>query len=347
MDAKVKLSLDQAMQLAIDEAYKGAAFVSPNPKVGCVVLDSNGYLLSIGHHQFFGGPHAEVEALKNLSVDQLKGASLIVTLEPCAHEGKTPSCAKKIATLPIAQVVYGIQDPNPLVAGQGARILQDAGIQTFEYQGSLKAELYDVCEEFLVNFTNKRVFVAMKVAQSLDGKIALKNGQSQWITGPESRDEVQRIRSYYDAVLVGHGTLVKDDPSLNIRIPGLDKINWAVILGLKKISKDMKVFKVRPTEKVVSLSGELSEILQQMWDLGIRSVLVEGGSRVFSNFIKSGYVDRLHLFTAPIIMGQGMGWTDNLEILNLESVARPQRIKTQMRGVDTYQSLAFGADYQR
>lgn len=347
MDAKIKLSLDQAMQLAIDEAYKGAAFVSPNPKVGCVVLDSSGYLLAKGHHQFFGGPHAEVEALKNLSNDQLKGASLFVTLEPCAHEGKTPSCAKKIATLPIAQVVYGLQDPNPLVAGQGAQIIRDAGIQTLEYQGFLKSELFEVCEEFLVNFTKKRVFVAMKVAQSLDGKIALKNGQSQWITGPESREEVQRIRSNYDAVLVGHGTLVKDNPSLNIRIPGLEKINWAVILGSQKVPKEMNVFKVRPADKVVSLNGELPEILDQIWKLGIRSVLVEGGSQVFSSFIKSGFVDRLHLFTAPIVIGQGMGWTEDFEILNLESIARPQRIKTQMRGIDTYQSLAFGADHQR
>lgn len=347
MDAKIKLSLDQAMQLAIDEAYIGAAFVSPNPKVGCVVLDSNGYLLSKGHHQFFGGPHAEVEALKKLTYDQLKGASLIVTLEPCAHEGKTPSCAKKIATLPVAQVVYGLQDPNPLVAGQGAQIIREAGIQALEYQGNLKADLYEVCEEFLVNFTKKRVFVAMKVAQSLDGKIALKNGQSQWITGPESREEVQRIRSNYDAVLVGYGTLVKDNPSLNIRVPGLVKINWAVILGSKNVSKEMNVFKVRPADKVVSLNGELPEVLNQMWSLGIRSVLVEGGSRVFSSFIKSGLVDRLHLFTAPIVMGQGMGWTDDLEVLSLDSIARPQRIKTQKRGLDTYQSLAFGAGHQR
>lgn len=346
MDVKIKLSLDQAMQIAIDEAYKGAAFVSPNPKVGCVVLDASGNLLSRGYHQFFGGPHAEVEALKDLTYEQLKGAFLVVTLEPCAHQGKTPSCAKKIATLPIAQVVYGIHDPNPLVAGQGAQIIRDAGIQTLEYQGPLKPDLYDVCEEFLVNFTQKRVFVAMKVAQSLDGKIALKNGQSQWITGPESREEVQKIRSNYDAVLVGHGTLVKDNPSLNIRIPGLEKINWAVILGSKNVSKEMNVFKVRPVDKVVSLNGELPEILQQMWNLGIRSVLVEGGSAVFSNFVRSGFVDRLHLFTAPILIGQGMGWTDNLEVLNLDSISRPRRIKTQMRGVDTYQSLAFGADHQ-
>lgn len=346
MDDKIKLSLDQAMQLAIDEAYKGAAFVSSNPKVGCVILDSHGCLLSKGHHQFFGGPHAEVEALKNLDYEQLKGATLVVTLEPCAHEGKTPSCAIKIATLPIAQVVYGIQDPNPLVAGLGAQIIRGAGIQALEYQGPLKSELFDVCEEFLVNFTKKRVFVAMKVAQSLDGKIALRNGQSQWITGPESREEVQRIRSYYDAVIVGHGTLVKDNPSLNIRIPGLEKINWAVILGSKKVSKEMNIFKVRPADKVVFLSGELSEVLQQMWNLGIRSVLVEGGSTVFSNFIKSGLVDRLHLFTAPILLGQGIGWTDELEIKNLDLIARPQRVKTQKLGVDTYQSLVLNLDFK-
>ncbi len=166
----MRFSLDQAMKLAMEEALKGAPFVSPNPLVGCVILDSRGQLLSRGFHTAFGQPHAEVEALKGLSTEQLKGAHVVVTLEPCAHQGKTPSCAKLLASLPIAKVTYGLIDPNPLVAGQGVEILHAAGIKTELYQGPLQDELEEVCEEFLWNFRRQEIFVALKVAQSLDGE---------------------------------------------------------------------------------------------------------------------------------------------------------------------------------
>ena len=224
------MNLDQAMQLAISEALKGAPFVSPNPKVGCVILDSQGELLSTGYHKKFGEAHAEIEALKNLNPDQLKGAHLIVTLEPCAHEGKTPSCAKTLAKLPIKKVTFGLVDPNPLVAGQGAKILKEAGIEVEEYQGILKADLEEVCEEFLWNFRQKKVFVAVKIAQSLDGKIALLNGESKWITGPDSRQKVHELRAQYDAVLVGKNTILIDNPSLDIRHPKIQKENKVVVL---------------------------------------------------------------------------------------------------------------------
>lgn len=343
MDEQITLTIDQAMQMAIEEAYKGAALVSPNPKVGCVILNSKGHLLSKGHHKKYGGPHAEIEALHGLSIEQLKQAHVIVTLEPCAHEGKTPSCAKKLATLPIRKVTYGLVDPNPLVAGQGHQILADAGIVTELYQGKLISDLEDLSEEFLVNFREKRIFVAMKVAQSLDGHIALHNGQSQWITGPESRQYVLLIRSYYDAVLVGFETVMKDNPSLNVRLPGLDKKNTAVILATsdqaKKISKDLNIFKVRSSEQVIILEGDLSQILTTLYEKGLRSVLVEGGAYTFSQFLKQGRVDRMHVFTAPMIMGEGKSWTQGLSFEKLENAPRGRGMKTQAFGPDIYRTF--------
>jgi len=343
MDEQIKYTIDQAMQMAIEEARKGAALVSPNPKVGCVILNSKGHLLSKGYHKKYGGPHAEIEALQGLSLDQLKGAHVVVTLEPCAHEGKTPSCAKKLATLPIQKVTYGLVDPNPLVAGQGHQILADAGISVELYQGSLVSDLEESCEEFLVNFKEKRIFVAMKVAQSLDGHIALHGGQSQWITGPESREHVQTIRSYYDAVLVGFETVMKDNPSLNVRVLGLNKENAAVILATteqaQKISKDLNIFRVRSSDQVFVLEGDLNQILATLYEKGLRSVLVEGGAYTFSQFLKQGLVDRLHVFTAPMIMGEGKSWTQGISLEKLENAPRVQRVKTQVFGPDIYQTF--------
>lgn len=244
-DYSGRLTIEQIFKLAMQEAQKGAPYVSPNPVVGCVITDSQGYLISTGYHQLYGEAHAEVNALKGLSRDQLTGARVYVTLEPCAHQGKTPSCAKALAQLPLSEVVYAIQDPNPLVAGQGAKIIQNAGIQISEYQGPLKSDLEDLAEVFLKNFREKKIFVAAKIATSLDGQIALKSGESQWITGSESRTYVHELRSYYDALLVGHKTIEIDNPSLNIRHPTITKKNKLIILDshlniLKKINSGFK-----------------------------------------------------------------------------------------------------------
>lgn len=180
------MTSEQAMQLALSEAYKGALRVSPNPLVGSVVLNSQGQFLSSGYHEFYGGPHAEVNALRGLSAEELKGAHVFVTLEPCAHEGKTPSCAKMMAKLPLKKVTFGLIDPNPLVAGQGAQILLDAGIEAEVFSSAdpgldqeIKSRLEEVCEVFLWNFRRKKVFVAMKMASSADGQVALRSGESQ------------------------------------------------------------------------------------------------------------------------------------------------------------------------
>ena len=224
------LSADQAMQLAIDVASGGASFVSPNPLVGCVVVDQQHRFLAFGFHHKYGEHHAEVDALLKLTSEELKNSIFYVTLEPCAHQGKTGSCAQRLALLPLDKVIFGLIDPNPLVAGQGAAILKNAGKEVLEYQGPLKNDLNELCEVFLKNYIQKKLFVAAKVATSLDGQIALKTGESQWITSPASRSYVHELRSYYDAVLVGRKTIEIDNPSLDIRHPQIKKETVLIIL---------------------------------------------------------------------------------------------------------------------
>lgn len=353
-----EMTVQQAMRLAISEAAKGSAYASPNPMVGCVVLDPAGKFLSSGYHEIYGGPHAEVNAVKGLTEEQLQGAHVIVTLEPCAHEGKTPSCAKMLAKLPVRKVTFGLIDPNPLVAGQGAKILEAAGIEAAVYSDSnktaeaeMKTALEESCEAFLWNFRHKKVFVSLKMASSLDGQVALKNGQSQWITGPESREQVHYLRSGYDAILVGKGTVEFDNPSLNIRHPKIQKANKVLVLDgeadlLKKFST-LKLAQVHKSENifwvvaeemkeevlklVVSIPAppqiiycktkvggdlDLQEMLAQAYKLGLRSVMVEGGAFTASSFVKESLVNRLYLFQAPHLMGAGgsRSWTESLRI---------------------------------
>jgi diaminohydroxyphosphoribosylaminopyrimidine deaminase/5-amino-6-(5-phosphoribosylamino)uracil reductase len=352
------MSVDAAMALAINEAYKGATRVSPNPLVGCVVLDSKGGFVAAGHHEFYGGPHAEVNAVKNLSNEDLKGAHVIVTLEPCAHEGKTPSCAKMLAKLPIKKVTFGLIDPNPLVAGQGAEILRQVGIEADVYQaGDLKLDqemrikLEEVCEAFLWNFRHKKVFVALKMASSLDGQVALKSGESQWITGSESREYVHYLRASYDGLLVGKGTIDFDNPSLNIRHPHIDKKNKVVVIDgegeLLSKYPDLKVSAAHTSDNVfwcvaeelkeeilkkakhltngpqlvfvkTKMGGDLDleDLLAQLYKHGFRSILVEGGALTASSFVQSKLVNRIYMFQAPIIMGAGgsRSWTETMRI---------------------------------
>ena len=319
------MELDQAIQLAISQAHLGAPFVSPNPKVGCVILDSKGELLSKGYHKKFGQPHAEVEALNQIQdKEKLKGAHVIVTLEPCAHEGKTPSCAKTLAKLPIKKVTYGLVDPNPLVAGKGAEILKAAGIEAEEYQGPFKKELEETCEEFLWNFRQKKVFVALKVAQSSDGKIS-KVGERIQITGPEAMQKVHELRAQYDAVLVGKNTILIDNPKLDVRHSKIIKENKVIVLDrsgeVLKSREQLNIFKTHKAENVHVLSSQnLETALKEIYNLGIRSVMVEGGGEIFTSFLNENLAQRIHLFTAPVVLGEGVGWSDK----KIELKSKPQ-----------------------
>lgn len=364
----MKMTAPQAMKLAIEEAYKGAAFVSPNPLVGAVVLDADGTVLARGHHEFFGGPHAEVNALKGLSAEQLRGATMFVTLEPCAHQGKTPSCARMLAELPLKKVVFGLVDPNPLVAGQGAQILRAAGIETevfSETHPEFQTELEEVCEAFLWNFRQKKVFVSLKIAQSLDGQVGLKTGESKWITNDKSREHAHFLRACHDATLVGRGTVQQDNPSLNIRHSQIRKDNRVVVIDpqgrLLQEASQWQVTRVHSPQnlfwcvsaqapvpeglsfaKILKIqengegSLELEELLQNLWDQGLRSVMVEGGAHTAATFLKAGLVNRLYLFTAPVVLGAtgGLSWTEGIRISKMQDRLVLKNPQTRSFGED-------------
>lgn len=361
MDEKISpskgdfLSDEQAMRLAIQEAYKGAPFVSPNPLVGCVILDKDNRFLASGYHHKYGEPHAEVDAYRKLSADELNQAQFFVTLEPCAHEGKTPSCAKALAKMPLKRVVYGLQDPNPLVAGQGAQIIRDANIACSVYDGLLKEDLEDVAEVFLKNFRYKKTFVAAKVAQSLDGQIALASGESKWITSDGSREFVHELRSWYDAVLVGRNTIDTDNPSLNVRHPQIQKENFLIVIDpeakILKSNKSYKFLELHKKEKIIfavqkdvtseyqtlKFSG-LSDLLDQLWHLKIKSVFIEGGARTYSSFLAAGLIDRLHIFTAPVIIGseKGLSWSKYFSVPQLAKKLVLRNVKHKTFSPDQY-----------
>jgi diaminohydroxyphosphoribosylaminopyrimidine deaminase/5-amino-6-(5-phosphoribosylamino)uracil reductase len=350
------LSDDQAMRLAIQEAYRGLGAVSPNPLVGCVILDSQNRFLSKGYHARYGEAHAEVNALIGLSEDQLKDAKVYVTLEPCAHQGKTPSCAKALAKLPVREVIYGIQDPNPLVAGKGLEILQAAGISIRQFEG-LQTELEEVCEHFLWNFREKKVFVSAKVASSLDGQLALSSGESKWITDRISRELSHVLRAAHDAILVGANTITTDNPALNVRnshfpvkksklvildsdalcmsqAPSLEIAQWHSPKDVTFVISDQISDPPNPWGanllKLPSkgLGLDLGLLLEGLWAIGIRSILVEGGAHVLSSFISEGWAQRLYLFQAPLILGAkgSKGWTQQVSITDMS-----QRISLRNR----------------
>ena len=348
----MRLTSLEAMQMAIAEGHKGAGFVAPNPLVGCVILDAKLEVIGVGHHVRVGEGHAEVNALKAVKDPAaLKGAHVFVTLEPCAFEGRTPSCAKVLAKLPIASVTYGLEDPHPKVSGQGAEILRQAGKLVTKFK-DFQIELEELAEIFLMNQRAQRPFVTMKAAATLDGRIAMKDGTSQWITGEAARAHVQRLRGEYDAVLIGTGTFIKDNPRLNSRDPRFkDKTSRVVLLdpegltqhlmkgsALLEVRRPEDVFVVTHSKEaydapvsVIPAPGKPGEIdlpllLKELYGRGLYSLLVEGGAYTYSGFLRAQSVDRLALYLAPKIIGEGISWTAGFGVTAL---AEARTLRTQ------------------
>lgn len=368
------LSDREAMLWAIEEAKKGATKASPNPLVGAVVVDSCGNFVSSGYHEYFGGPHAEVCALEGVKPEQLEGATLYVTLEPCAHEGKTPSCAKMIAKLPVKKVIFGLIDPNPKVSGQGVQILKEAGIACEVYQEDdynsyeeVRTQLEAVCEVFLKNQRSQQLFIALKVASSLDGTIALDNGESKWITSEEAREHAHYLRACYDLICVGSKTILADNPSLNIRHPQITKEAKILVIDPRgAILRDYSKYKISTVHKpenvlfavtenrIAQLMKEaphamirqilpvktkgnelvLSDLTTKLFELGFRSMFIEGGAITASRFLEQGFVDRLYVFQAPVLLGRGKRWSDGFRIDSLAGKLELLNPSLQVMGKD-------------
>lgn len=321
-DSSDNAYMTQALRLA----EKGLYTAMPNPIVGCVIV-KNGQVVGEGWHEVAGEDHAEIHALREAG-NRASGSTVYVTLEPCAHHGKTPPCADALVAAGVAEVVVGLRDPNPEVDGRGAGILEDAGIAV--RGGVLATEVERQLEGFLSRVTRGRPFVRLKMACSLDGCIAMSSGESQWITGPEARSDVQRLRARAGAIMTGIGTVLADDPSLTVRDPEIDirgRQPLRVVLDNKlrmPLSAEMLAL---PGETVVyctsagnrqplvdagatvvrvrGRNGHVNAlaVLENLGSRGVNEVLVEAGPELAGALITDDLVDELVIYQAPHIMG--------------------------------------------
>jgi diaminohydroxyphosphoribosylaminopyrimidine deaminase / 5-amino-6-(5-phosphoribosylamino)uracil reductase len=280
-----------AMELAVEVAAQSRLWTAPNPWVGAVLLDAQRRVIATGRTQPPGGPHAEAMALREAG-DLTRGATLVVTLEPCSHHGRTPPCADAMIGAGISRVVVAVRDPDVKVAGQGIQRLRDAGIEVVEGVGASLVE--EQLKPYLHQRRTGRPFVVLKLAMTLDGRIAAPDGTSVWITGEEARRDVHQLRAECDAILVGAGTVRADDPSLTVRmVEGRDPARY--VLG--HVASDAKV------QPCVEVQGELTDVLNELGRRGHLQLLVEGGANVAGAFHRAGLVDQYYVYIAPALLG--------------------------------------------
>ena len=298
------------MSLALQLARKGRYGVASNPMVGCVIVKDN-KIIAKGYHQTFGKAHAEINALTQIN-HQAKGATLYVTLEPCAHQGKTPPCTQAIIDASVKEVVIATLDPNPLVRGKGIAVLTGAGIVV--KTGLLKDESKELNRGFIKRMETGLPFVTCKIAMSIDGKTSMASGQSKWITGQEARQDVQKLRAKNQAILTGSGTILADNPSMTVRLDGVDSMPLRVVIDGKNQITDttLKIFSNAANTKIFNSGNtqrnnagklDLHHVLEQLAQQNINSVLLESGPKLIGAMVEAGLVDEFILYTAPLLMG--------------------------------------------
>lgn len=291
------------MKMCLALAKRGKGKVSPNPLVGCVVLDKNGNIISKGYHKKYGENHAERDALLKLKNNEAEGGTLYVNLEPCSHYGKTSPCTDLIIEKKIAKVVYAMKDCNPVVCG--AKKLKDTGIEVIE--GVFEDEARFLNRIFIKNMTQKLPYVVLKTATTMDGKIASETGDSKWITSETARKKVYRMRKEFDCILTSSNTILADNPSM--------KHKFKCILDKNlRVSKDANIFKQGEiyiaSKKNTSLKNgqlDLREILETLYQKGICSVFAECGGTLAGAFLKEGLIDEVYQFVAPKILNDNKG----------------------------------------
>ena len=327
---------EKYMRMAIELAKRGAGAVNPNPMVGAVVV-KNGKVIGKGYHKFFGGPHAEVYALEDAG-KEAKGAAIYVTLEPCSHYGKTPPCAKKIIDMGIKKCFIGSSDPNPKVAGKGVAMLKEAGIEVVE--NVLKEECDEINQVFFKYIKTKIPYLFIKCGITLDGKIALSNGISKWITNSIAREKVQFYRNKFMGIMVGINTVLTDNPSLTARVENGVNPFRIIVDPCLKIDGNCKVVKNNEDEKTVVITSQknlfvedtenteiqikqkklckenkvkfifidgekfsFKEMLEEIGKTGIDSILLEGGETLISLAFEENVIDGGEIFIANKILG--------------------------------------------
>jgi diaminohydroxyphosphoribosylaminopyrimidine deaminase/5-amino-6-(5-phosphoribosylamino)uracil reductase len=350
-----KLHLARAVELA----SRGAGAVKPNPVVGAVIA-RDGEILGEGWHQEYGGAHAEVNAIEACGMEDLTGATLYVSLEPCCHEGKTPPCTEAILQAGIRRVVVASDDPTEKASGRGLGILRDEGVEVVMASGELAASARLLNQAFRKHARVGRPWVLFKSAMTLDGKVATRTGDSQWISGEDSRGMAHRWRASVDAVVVGIGTALADDPQLTARPDGLeaepgDQPRRVVFDSLARLPPNSRLLAAAeeiPLTVVVSRAAARTETdaleaagaqvlvatgeneparvrsgLDQLGALGVASVLLEGGPHLAGAFLDAGEIDEIRLFLAPLLLG-GSSARDPLEGEGVERISEALRALT-------------------
>ena len=317
------------MHIALSQALQGLGKVNPNPLVGAVIV-RDGIMIGSGYHEHFGGPHAEINAIRDAKAS-VEGATMYVTLEPCSHFGKTPPCADALIEAKIAKVVIAMKDPNPRVAGRGIERLKDNGIEVVV--GLLEKEAKEINRIFIKYIQTKLPYVVMKTAMSLDGKIATATGHSQWISCPESRQYVHSLRNELKGILVGVNTVITDDPELTTRLEGAEGRNPirivvdtngripisakmlkngvgnpVIIATTHNFPKPKRIYLEAAGHTVLTLPErdgkvDLSTLMSELGGMGIDGILLEGGGTLNESALKNGIVDEIQFIIAPLLIG--------------------------------------------
>ena len=347
------------MRKALKLARKGEGHASPNPMVGAVIV-KEGRIIGEGYHACCGENHAEINAIAQ-SIETIAGADFYITLEPCTHYGKTPPCVDTLIEHKPGRVIIGSTDPNPIVAGQGINLLQNQGIET--RVGVLEEECRLLNEKFFKFMTTGLPFITLKYAQTIDGRIATATGHSRWISSPVSRRYAHRLRGTHDAILVGSGTVLFDDPDLTVRLvkgrnplrvvldsrlriplesrilQNQDQARTMVVTTKKAAKVKAKRLEDMGIELLftnVTKKGEinLSELFLKLGQKGVTSLLVEGGSSVITSVLRERLADKLLVIIAPKIVGKGIAGVGDLGITKMDQALSLFPIKYKKLGAD-------------
>lgn len=352
------------MRHALGLAARGLGRVAPNPAVGCVIVSRHGRIAGRGWTGRGGRPHAETIALAQAG-EAARGGTAYITLEPCSHHGDTPPCADVLVQAGIVRVVAAVGDPDPRVNGRGFEGLREAGVEV--RTPLLAREAADLNGGFFLRITKNRPYVTLKIAASMDGRIASANGESRWITGMEARRFGHLLRANHDAVLIGIETALADDPSLTCRIPGLDQDSPVrVVLDTRlRLSEQSKLvrtardiptllFTVSDGGRALSECGiqivkvardvrgrpDIGAVLNELASRGTTRLLVEGGASVYASFLDRRVADQLEVFRAPLALGaSGHAAIDALAAFSLDEAPRFVRAGTRELGADLLETF--------
>ena len=349
------------MKRALRLAEAGRGRTSPNPVVGAVLV-KRGKVVGEGYHAKIGEAHAEIAALRQAG-EKARGAVLYLNLEPCTHYGRTPPCVPQVIKAAVKRVVIGMEDPNPVVNGKGIEALRKSGLDV--KVGVLEKECRRLNEAFGKYILKKEPFVVLKVAATLDGKIATRNGDSKWISGEASRRFVHKLREQVDGVLVGIGTVLRDDPLLTARMKEGREPYRIVLDSRLKIPEEAKVFERSPSKVILATTGsapqdkierlekrgvrvliidskegkvDLRSCLRKLGEIGMVNLLLEGGSQVNGSFLDEGLIDKFLLFLSPKLIGdpQALGIFGGRGVSTLKEAVVLKKIKTKRIGEDIF-----------